>query len=70
MKKPASRTRPDTTSKPGGEQQHGLLSRWGWIVLALTAAGLLLASWGLSGVGKSAASTGKSASAAVAPQAR
>ncbi len=68
MKKPASRIRPDTTSKSGREQQHGLLSRWGWIVLALTAVGLLLASWSLSGVGKSAAST--DAPAVAAPQAR
>ena len=68
MKKPASRIHPDTTSKSGREQQHGLLSRWGWIVLALTAVGLLLASWSLSGVGKSAAST--DAPAVAAPQAR
>jgi len=58
MKNSASRARPAATNKPGREPQHGLLSRWGWIALALTAVGLLLASWSLSGVGRSAAPAG------------
>jgi Flp pilus assembly protein TadD len=69
MKKPASRTRQAAANKSGREPQHGLLSRWGWIALALTAVGLLLVSWGLLGVGKTEAATGTPAAAA-ASQAR
>jgi len=67
MKKSASTTRPDTAGKSGRE--HRMLPRWGWIVLAFAAVGVLLASWGLSGVGRSVAATGTSAAAA-ASQAR
>lgn len=51
MKKPASKIRSDSSRKPA---QPRRIPRWGWAVLALVALGLLLASWGLSGVGKSA----------------
>ena len=55
MKNPASKSRPDATNKPHTPPRR--IPRWGWIVLALVALGLLLASWSLSGLGKTATAT-------------
>jgi Flp pilus assembly protein TadD len=58
MKKPA-------TNKPEPKPQSRRIPHWGWLVLAVIALGLLLASWSLSGVSKTAVSATPSASAAV-----
>ncbi|NTV86003.1 MAG: tetratricopeptide repeat protein [Burkholderiaceae bacterium] len=52
MKKSISKTRPDATNKP--HTQPRCVPRWGWLVFALIALGLLLTSWSLSRVGKTA----------------
>jgi len=71
MKKPASRPRPTATSQAPRERPRSLLSRRGWIiVLALVAVGLLLASWGLSNVGRSLTSSAEPAPATAVSQAR
>jgi predicted CXXCH cytochrome family protein len=55
MKKSVSTTRSDVSHRLHALSRR--IPRWGWVVLALAALGLLLATWSLSGVGKTATST-------------